>query len=427
MLPQPHGSGATGIHGTAMAKTIFFSVGEPSGDLHGANLIRALRERSNEPIKCVGYGGPKMRSAGADLHFDLTQLAVMGFLQVVTKLPTFFRLLWAAERWFDENQPDAVVLIDFPGFNWKVAKAAKRRGIPVFYYGTPQVWGWAPWRVKRLRDHIDHALCKLPFEESWLRDRGVNATYVGHPYFDELADRVLDDAFVRDVRGKSGPLVTLLPGSRTQEVKANFGDLLAATRRIRERVPEARFAVAAFKEAHAERIRSQIASSGLIKNEGPTVYVERTPELIEASDCCLAVSGSVSLELLHHEKPSAITYRVSRGMHWVQSLFRRVRYITLVNLITAEDGDRESYGAYDPSDPRDIHVLMPEYLHCGGGAHSLADHAVAWLTDCDARDLVVDRMRELRSRIDRPGASLRTADYMLGELAVEKKSRSIAA
>src|SRR5690606_25761781 len=113
-------------------------------------------------------------------------------------------------------------LIDFPGFNWHIAKAAKTHGIPVFYYGTPQVWGWAAWRVRKLQEYVDHALCKLPFEEAWLRERGVNATYVGHPYFDELHSRVLDSKFIAEHSDPQQPLVTLLPGSRTQEVRNNF-------------------------------------------------------------------------------------------------------------------------------------------------------------------------------------------------------------
>ena len=134
-------------------------------------------------------------------------------------LPKFFGYLREADEYFERERPDAVVLIDYPGFNWHVARKAKERGIPVFYYGTPQLWAWAGWRIKKMRATVDHALCKLPFEEDWLRERGVNATYVGHPYFDELRARTLDDEFVAKQREAAGSLVTILPGSRTQEVK----------------------------------------------------------------------------------------------------------------------------------------------------------------------------------------------------------------
>src|SRR5688500_2980528 len=147
---------------------LFFSVGEPSGDLHGANLIRDLKARRPD-LECVGYGGPRMQAAGCHLHFDLTSLAVMWIGRVLLNLRTFFRLRDQAKAYFDRERPDAVVLIDFPGFNWHIAAAAKERGIPVFYYGVPQLWAWAPWRVKKMRRTVDHALCKLPFEETWLR------------------------------------------------------------------------------------------------------------------------------------------------------------------------------------------------------------------------------------------------------------------
>ena len=164
---------------------IFFSVGEPSGDLHGANLIQALKARHPD-VRCVGFGGPKMAAAGCELHQDLTKLAIMWFGRVLLNLHKFFEYRRQADEYFARHRPDAVVLIDYPGFNWHIARKATERGIPVYYYGTPQLWAWAGWRVKKMRETVDHALCKLPFEEPWLRERGVNATYVGHPYFDEL-------------------------------------------------------------------------------------------------------------------------------------------------------------------------------------------------------------------------------------------------
>lgn len=399
-----------------MAKTIFYSVGEPSGDLHGANLIRALADPSSEPIEAVGFGGPRMAEAGAALDFDLTQLAVMGFLEVAKKLPQFLRLASFAERLFVERRPDAVVLIDFPGFNWHIARLAKKHGVPVIYYGTPQVWGWASWRVRKLRRYVDHALCKLPFEESWLRERGVNATYVGHPYFDELHTRRLGAAFVARERASEGPLVTLLPGSRTQEVRNNFVCQLAAMRKIRSRVPEARFAVAAFKEAHRPILEASVRKAGMTPSEGPAIHVGRTPELIEAATCCIAVSGSVSLELLHHTKPTAILYRVSRFAYGLQSVFRRVPYITLVNLLTAPELFPKRVGVYDRRDPRHAHALMPEYLTCVDRSDDLAHHAVEWLRRPERRERLVARMHELKSRVAVPGASDRAADYIRGVL-----------
>jgi lipid-A-disaccharide synthase len=391
---------------------IFFSVGEPSGDLHGANLVRALRSR-NSDIQCVGFGGPRMEAAGCELHQDLTQLAIMWIGRVLLHLPKFFGYLRQADEYFERERPDAVVLIDYPGFNWHVARKAHDRGIPVFYYGTPQLWGWAPWRIKKMRRNVDHALCKLPFEEQWFRERGVNATYIGHPYFDELRERKLDTVFVDAHRSKEGsPLVTILPGSRTQEVKSNLADLLKAAKLVRQQVPGVRFVIASFKESQAAMAKQRVAESGL----DCEVHVGRTPELIEAASATMAVSGSVSLELLYHTKPSVILYRVSRLAYAVQKRFRLVRYITLVNLLTATDLFPRKPAIYDPASPEDAHVLMPEYLTSEDRTEDLAGHVVEWLTDDQARQTLVDRMTELKGRVAHGGASERAADYIVKEL-----------
>jgi len=387
---------------------VFFSVGEPSGDLHGANLIRALRSRHPE-WNFTGYGGPKMAAAGCELHADLTQFAVMWVAQVFAHLRTFLRLLAQADKYFSEERPDVVVLIDYPGFNWWIARKAKKWNIPVVYYGTPQLWAWASWRVRKMRRFVDHVLCKLPFEEPWFSQRGCHATFVGHPYFDELADRKLDQPFLQRMRHDERPLVTILPGSRTQEVKGNLATFLRAARRIQQRLPHVRFAIAAYKENHRGLAEELVHLSGLEVE----VHVGRTPELIEAAHCCLACSGSVSLELLYHERPAAILYQVSRFGYLVQGVFRKVRYITLVNLLTARNPFVQGWaGRYDSQDPQDAHVLMPEYLTCSDRSRELAAHVMDWLTVPEEYQRVVDGMKDLKRRVGHGGASQRAADYI---------------
>ncbi|MCA9230778.1 MAG: lipid-A-disaccharide synthase [Planctomycetales bacterium] len=401
---------------------IFFSVGEPSGDLHGANLIRALRVRHAD-WQFVGYGGPKMAKAGCQLHADLTQLAVMWVAQALWNIRKFLRLLSEAERYFHEHRPDMVVLIDYPGFNWWIARKAKAAGIPVIYYGTPQLWAWAAWRVKKMRRFVDHVLCKLPFEEKWFCQRGCRATFVGHPYFDELRSRQLDSQFVDQLESAIGPLVAILPGSRTQEIRSNLPPFLKTVQLIRQRVPAARFAVAVFKEQQRQLVEELVRLSG----QSAEIHVGRTAELIQAARCCLACSGSVSLELLYHTKPSAILYQISRLGYAVQWIFRKVRYITLVNLLTAEDpfGDR-SAGIYNPSDPRDQHVLMPEYLTYEDRTSDLANHVVGWLTDEQKYNDRKQALAALKEAVAQGGASERAADYIT-TLAAEAGRSSIVA
>lgn len=387
---------------------IFFSVGEPSGDLHGANLIHELRRRRPD-CEFVGYGGPRMAKAGCVLHEDLTKLAVMWLLRALMNLHKFWDLCSRADRYFRHHRPDAVVLIDYPGFNWWIARRAKAHGIPVFYYGVPQLWAWAGWRVTKMRRFVDHVLCKLPFEVDWYRDRGCNATFVGHPYFDQLRAEQVDEAFIQQLRSKNGPLVAILPGSRTQEVKGNFGYFLKAAKIVHDRIPDARFAVASFKSSQQEFVKELLKGSTLPIE----VHVGRTGEIIRAADCAMAVSGSVSLELLYHTTPTVILYYVTRPAYFVQTFLRKVRYITLVNLLTATDLFPKKVATYDPADPIDAHVLMPEYLTCGDKSEQVANHVIEWLYQPAKREARVAQLAALKEQVGHGGASSQAADYMI--------------
>jgi lipid-A-disaccharide synthase len=395
---------------------IFFSVGEPSGDVHGANLIRDLQAKM-PGVECVGFGGPKMRAAGCTLYFELTKLAVMWIGRVLLNLRTFHRLRDLAKAYLDRDRPDAVVLIDYPGFNWHIAAAAKERGIPVFYYGVPQLWAWAPWRVKKMARTVDHALCKLPFEEKWLRDRDVNATYVGHPYFDEMQRQRLDAAFLAKQQALPGRLVTILPGSRMQEVTANLPAFLKAAALIRKQVPDVRFAIAAFNEKQADAAAEIVADSDL----SVPIHVDHTPELIHLADCCLACSGSVSLELLWHEKPTVIHYKTSPLLYFVaRYLAMTVRYVTLVNLLAVDDPFSDTIRPYDAQEPGAERIPFPEYPTWRDKSTQLSQHVVSWLTDESQRQSRVGQLRELKSRVAAPGASARAADYIRNALVVQE-------
>lgn len=390
---------------------IFFSVGEPSGDLHAANLIRALKARRPD-VECLGYGGPHMAHAGCQLHADLTALAVMWFLRAILNLHKFLALVSRADRYFRHVRPDAVVLVDYPGFNWWIARRAKAHGIPVFYYTPPQIWAWASWRVKKMRRFVDHVLCSLPFEADWFREHGCNATFVGHPYFDEVWHRDLDQAFLDEQIAHDGRLVTILPGSRTQEVQNNLRWFLKAAKRVHDAVPSVRFAVASFKPHQAEYARRLAAESGLPIE----VYLRRTPELIELADCCMAVSGSVSLELLHHCKPTVVLYHVSRLAIFVQSFFRRVKYITLVNLLTADELFPKDVTPYEPGASGCERVLFPEYLTCEDRSERLARHVIDWLADEPRRRQLIGDLVKLKVRVGHGGASRRASEYILKTL-----------
>ncbi len=376
---------------------IFISAGEPSGDLHAANLIHALRERA-PAAEFVGYGGPRMTEAGATLLYPLVNLAVMWFLSVFLNIITFIRLVVRADRYFRDERPDAVVLVDYPGLHWWIAKRAKARGVPVFYFVPPQLWAWAGWRVKKVRENVDLVLCSLPFEPAWYHDRDVpQAVYVGHPYFDELQDRELDEAFLKAQKTDDRPVLAILPGSRTLELKRNLPILASAAAQLAEARPDVRFVVACLHDRH-KALAEEVVGETLAASGRPEPKLEilagRTPELIRLADVAWSVSGSVSLELMMEALPTVIVYKIRPFDLWVARWFIKSKYITLVNLLA----DAE---------------LMPEYLTSVDVSADLARWARTWLDDPLARARATADLAALRHTAARPGAAGRAADQIL--------------
>ncbi len=377
---------------------IFFSAGEPSGDQHTARLIRELKSREPEFV-AEGYGGPNMLDAGCHLLFELTELAVMGFLRVVPLLAKFRSLVQQAELHFDQSPPDAVVLVDFPGFNWWIARAAKKRNIPVYYYLPPQLWAWAGWRIKRVRKWVDRVLCALPFEHDWYRVRGVKATWVGHPFFDEVAERTLDAEVMQQINaGGSSPLVALLPGSRNHEIEKNWPVILEVVGRVSAAVPSARWIVGCYRTQHLDRCKVLQSEAGLTTSL--EYFVSRTPEVIEGADCCLMVSGSISLELLARRKPGVVLYRVSRSSRLASYFLMKCRFITLTNLIA----DAE---------------VMPEFISLGNpetDIRGMTAILTEWLSDPQALAARREMLERLVGHATVTGATRRTADILMKEI-----------
>lgn len=391
---------------------VFVSVGEPSGDLHGANLIRSLRSLRPQ-LQFSGLGGPLMAAAGQRQADDVTSVAAMGIVQVLKLVPRFWRAFRKAVRQLDTHRPDAVVLIDCPGFNWWIARAARRRRIPVFYYGVPQLWAWGRWRVRKMKRLVDHALCKLPFEAQWYRDQGIQAEFVGHPYFDELLGQRLSPATIAQLRGGATSVVTILPGSRRQEVVFNLPLQLRAAQHILRAVPGTRFLIASFNAQQA-----QMAQTALEEFDLPVqVCIGQTAEAIAAADACIACSGSVSLELLFHRRPSVVVYRVRRSA-WLAArwLLLSVRYITLANLLACDDRFETAKGPFQPDSPDADAVPFPEYPCYWDCSRQVAAHVVQWLQSPADRRRRVALLDATRRQVVGRGASDRAAEYILSRL-----------
>jgi lipid-A-disaccharide synthase len=371
---------------------IFISAGEPSGDLHGANLIHHLKHQ-NPGVETIGFGGERMAKAGAKILYPLAATAITGFSMVLASIPKMIRILGMAREQFRTQRPDAVVLIDYPDFHWWIAGCAKKFGIPVVYFVPPQLWAWRTGRVKKMRRLVDRVLCNLPFEKTWYAEHGVDAQCIGHPYFDELREQELDKSFMNRQRTRRHPIIALLPGSRDQELRRNFPSLLRAAASVHSGRPDVRFLVACLRPDQAALLAGQASPTGLPIE----VHARRTPEIIELAHSCISVSGSVSLELLYRTKPSVMIYRENPFMVRIAHLIMRCKYITLVNLLA----DRR---------------LFPEYLTGSCPGDKAARHILEWLNDPPAHDDLRRKLAALRDRVVEPGACQRAAAAVL-ELA----------
>ena len=375
---------------------IFFSAGEPSGDQHASHLIQELRARRPDFV-AEGFGGPHMQEVGCELHFELTELAVMGFLRVIPMLAKFWRLVIQAEAHFATNPPDAVVLVDFPGFNWWIARAAKKRGIPVYYYLPPQLWGWAPWRIRRIRKWVDHVICALPFEFDWYKSRGVQATWVGHPFFDEVAERKLNPEIMRQLSPDrlTRCTVAVLPGSRNHEIEKNWPVMLEIIKRVSRIVPTVRWIVGNYRLEQLARCREMQMAANV---SAPLEYfINSTSEVIESGDFCFMVSGSISLELLARKTPGIVLYRVASIGRFMSRFLMNCRFITLPNLIADQE-------------------VMPEFISHGNPEPDIC-RITSLLTEWVSRPDVIAAQKETLARLaghaTTTGATKRTADLLL--------------
>jgi lipid-A-disaccharide synthase len=278
----------------------------------------------------------------------------------------------------------------------------------VAYYLPPQLWAWAPWRIRKVHQYVDLVLSGLPFEADWYAQRGAKVLYVGHPFFDAVARHPLDAAFLKEWAPESGATVAVLPGSRGHEVSSCWPLLLEAVRRLAEQHPETQFLVANYKESHRAYCRDLYQKSEL---QLPiSFFVGKTSEIVELADCAMMVSGSVSLELLARGTPATVLYRCSRLMYWVGRMLVTCRFMSLPNLIAGR-------------------MVMPERLSVGQpepAVAELVDDVDRWLSNPAALDSARAELDALRRQIFATGATERVAEVLLSRLPAVATERVAA-
>jgi lipid-A-disaccharide synthase len=310
-----------------------FTAFEPSGDDHAAAVISEVRRRDpGRPI--YAWGGPKMEAAGAVLVERTGEDAVMG-VPGLKKIAEHRAINRRIAAWLDEHPVAAHVPVDSPAANFPICALARARGVKVVHFVSPQVWAWATWRVHKLRRLTDHVCCVLPFEEPWLRQRHVPATFVGHPLFDQPLDRAaLARATADWPHPAGGPRLAVLPGSRPKEITRNFPLLLAAFLGVLERHPDAAGVVALTRPELEPVVRRLADDHGLAWPASLQVVARRTDETVHWCSLCLVVSGTVTLQIAKQQRPMVIVYKSGRLMYTVLGRFLiHTPFFTLPNLL----------------------------------------------------------------------------------------------
>jgi lipid-A-disaccharide synthase len=303
----------------------YIIAGERSGDLHGANLVRELhRKDPSAEIRC--WGGDAMEQAGAELVVHYRDLAFMGFLEVARNLLTIRRLMQKCKKDLLSFTPDVLILIDYPGFNMRMAKFASQNHIPVHYYISPKIWAWNQGRARQIRAHVDRMYVILPFEEAFYRRFDFEVTYVGNPLLDAIRSFQADPDFTEKNRLHK-PLIAVLPGSRRQEVSNMLNTMLA----LAPSFPDYQFVVAAVSNLPAELYEPARQTENVRVVEG------KTYDILHHARAALVTSGTATLETALFEVPQLVCYKTSALSYLIARRLIKVPYISLVNLIADEE------------------------------------------------------------------------------------------
>ena len=366
--------------------TVFVSAGEPSGDAHAAALVSAL-QRAEPGLGVEGVGGPKLAATGAQLLARIENLTVIGFTEVIAKVPAHWHLLRAIERRLRQGDVKLVILTDYPGFHLRVAAAAHRLGVPVMYYIAPQLWAWHESRVKAMARNVAHLAVILPFEERFFNERGVKTTFVGHPLLDRPAVGAREEVKARLGLDPKRPVLGLFPGSRVQEAARLWPVFRDAARRVRKHRADVQCLVA--------------AAGGAEYPEAGDVHIvrDRPAECFAAADAALSKSGTTTLEAALAGTPQVVAYRMNALSYWLARRLVRVPFIGMVNLVAER-------------------LVAPELVQGDATPERLAQ-AVLPLLDGNSseRRAQLEGIAEVRRRLGGPGAAQRAAAIARGLLA----------
>ncbi|MFU8818782.1 MAG: lipid-A-disaccharide synthase [Desulfurivibrio sp.] len=373
---------------------ILIVAGEASGDMHGANLVKAIKARRPE-VRISAMGGGALAAQGVELVYESSRLAVVGLIEVLSHLGEIRAALAKLRAFLREQRPELLILIDYPDFNLMLAASAKKLGIPVFYYISPQVWAWRQGRVRTIRERVDRMAVILPFEKEFYRARGMEVEFVGHPLLDELAGVVADQPG-KGLRDRPGKLIGLLPGSRRREIATMLPIFLAAARRLAAELPTPpRFILPLAPGLD----RRELMRHGL--DQVADLQIEISSEdrhrTMAACDAVMAASGTVTLELAILGVPVVAAYKLSSLTYLMGRWLIDLPHATLVNLVAGRE-------------------VIPELLQYEATPEKISRAVSTLLEDAGRREEMLAALAEVSRKLGGTGASRRAAHLALALL-----------
>ncbi len=377
---------------------LFFIAGENSGDIHGSNMLKALRAYYPH-IKAVGLGGPQLEGAGMKLRVNMVKdLAIIGIVGVLRNFVTIRRIFLDTEKYLRDHRPDAIILIDYAGFNIRMAERAKRLGIPVIWYISPQIWAWHKERIHTLARVVDLMIVIFPFEVSLYRAKSVDVVHVGHPLFDLVKiDQSKEEVFREFGFDVEKPLITIVPGSRKKEVQDFLEIMLQGARRYWEKHPGTQFAVIRASTIDEEMINRIVQAQNL---PFPVKVVDRQRyNLRQHADFSWVKSGTSTLEAAILGAPHLIVYKVN-FLTWVigKQLFT-ISFIGLPNIVAGS-------------------MIVPELLQDEFTPLNLAEQTAFFLDNREEYERMVGDLKKVKETLGGPGASRKAARAVLEMLGI---------
>lgn len=369
-------------------KSVVMVAGEASGDLHGAHLIQAMRKKYGE-LEICGMGGRAMRKNGAEILIDSDTLSVVGITEVFAKLSEVLGAMSLLKKTLADRCPDLLILIDYPEFNLHLARTAKKLGIPVLYYVSPQLWAWRSGRVKKIKKRVDHMAVILPFEAQFYERHAVPHTFVGHPLMDSAIASI--PSRTPQLPEKGELVIGLLPGSRTGEIKGLLPRMLDAAMLLEKKFDEIRFLLSCAPSIKKEFIQSFLEGNGLKRLEVTDMPVR---DLFPKCHLAIVASGTVTLEAAICSTPTIITYMVSPISYWLGRVLIRVDHIGLVNLIAQKR-------------------IIPEFVQHQVTPQAISDEAERLLTNGEVYRSMCEELAVVKERLGAPGASDKVADIAM--------------